>query len=123
MKRKKTPHQDIPCPDYTILLPKSLADLLHQKQDDRYTKYEAFRYLIEKQAIASLGIETDNAASGNAPCMMTTTITQLSEDWGWHRHTVKAFLEELASLQVLRLTKGSDGYNLCFCASLFPSIV
>ena len=122
MKRKKTPHQDIPCPDYTVLLPKSLADLLHQKQDDRYSKYEAFRYLIEKQAITGLGIEVANLDPENTPCVMTTTITQLSEDWGWHRHTVSAFLDELVKMGYMTKEKGGDGFKLSFSPELFQCI-
>ena len=116
MTRKRINPQDAPCPEYTILLPKNLAEFLHQKQDERYSKFEAFRYLIELQAAHGLG--TDEVT----PVTMIVTITQLSEDWAWHRHTVSAFLDELVKMGYLTKVKGGDGFKLTFSPELFLKI-
>ena len=116
MTRKRINPKDTPCPDYKLLLPKSLADFLHQKQDERYSKFEAFRYLIELQAALGLGIEND------AQSQICITITQLSEDWGWHRHTVSAFLDELVKMGYMTKEKGGDGFKLSFSPELFQCI-
>ena len=41
----------LPCPPYTHPLPKPLADVLRHRYGERYTRYNAFRYLLEKQAL------------------------------------------------------------------------
>ena len=89
MSKKKNKTIELVCPYYVHSLPKELADILHQRQDDRFPKFEAFRYLMEKQALTYL--ESD----GKAQSSFLVTITQLSLDWKWHRHTVTAFLEDL----------------------------
>lgn len=106
MTRKKTAAQGRPCPAYAHAMPKRLADLLHQKQGDRYTKFEAFRYLCERQARQ----ENESVDSTSSP--FTVTITQLSVDWGWHRHTVTAFLENLAGLGILSIEKNTSSFSL-----------
>ena len=86
MKRTKPTQPGHPCPDYIHSLPKKLADTLHSKSKDRYTKYDAFHYLMERQAVHT----SDQSKNHTRP--FTVTITELSVDWGWHRHTVTAFL-------------------------------
>ena len=81
MKRTKPTQPGHPCPDYIHSLPKKLADTLHSKSKDRYTKYDAFHYLMERQAVHT----SDQSKNHTRP--FTVTITELSVDWGWHRHT------------------------------------
>ena len=84
---------------YTHDLPKDLADFLHQKPEEKYNRYEAFRFLIEMQARKS-------AESGSlSPVPFDVTLTNLSDTWGWHRHTVALFLEGLQRLRVVSFTK------------------
>lgn len=84
---------------YTHDLPKDLADFLHQKQDEKYNRYEAFRFLLEMQAKKS-------AECGSAsPVPFDVTLTNLSDTWGWHRHTVGLFLAGLEKLGVISFKK------------------
>ena len=106
MTKKKSLKQGPPCPAYEHSLPKTLADLLHQKQGERYTKYEAFRYLCERQAL-----QAASDPSG-CPTPFTVTITDLSLDWGWHRHTVTDFLEKLSGLGMLTVEKTTTSFHL-----------
>ena len=89
------------CPDYTHILPKHLADYLHTRGEEKYSKFEAFRYLMERQAVQKLN------PSENRTGAFTVTVTQLSEDWGWHRHCVSAFLDNLSKLGYLTQEKHS----------------
>ena len=82
------------------------ADALHQKPGERYSKYEAFRYLCERQAVHS----SDQSRNHTGP--FTVTITELSVDWGWHRHTVTAFLGKLVALDYLTVEKTQTGFSL-----------
>ncbi len=88
-------------------MPKRLADVLHQRTGERYTKFDAFRYLMEHQAVQSPDL------SGICTTPFSVTITQLSDDWGWHRHTVTSFLESLVSLGYLTIEKTKTDFKLC----------
>lgn len=110
MTKKKEKVQAIPCPDYTHSLPKELADLLHQKPDTRYTKFEAFRYLMEQQALQM----KEKSADTIQPFIVT--VTQLASLWNWHRHTVTVFLDDLMVLGIITKEKIYDGFKLCFTA-------
>ena len=72
MKRTKPTQPGHPSPDYIHSLPKKLADTLHSKSKDRYTKYDAFHYLMERQAAHT----TDQSKNHTRP--FTVTITELS---------------------------------------------
>ena len=111
MSQKET----LPCPDYTHQLPKKLADFLHQRQDVKYNKFEAFRYLLELQATASA--EQDAAA----PVPVTLPLTVLAEEWGWHRHTVGAFLEGLEKLGFVTLQRSRSSSTFTLTTLSFPA--
>jgi DNA-binding MarR family transcriptional regulator len=106
MKRIKQTRPALECPDYIHVLPKKLADTLHQKTGERYTKFEAFRYLMQRQAVE------DPDKSENHDGSFEVTITELSVDWGWHRHTVTAFLQKLVRLGYLTVEKTSSSFRL-----------
>jgi len=108
MTKKKEKVQAPACPDYTHSLPKELADLLHQKPDTRYSRYEAFRYLMEQQALKM----ADQALAQMQPFVVT--VTQLASLWNWHRHTVSVFLDDLMLLGVITKEKIYDGFKICF---------
>ena len=84
---------------YTHDLPKDLADFLHQKPEEKYNRFEAFRFLLELQARKSA------ECASSSPVPFDVTLTNLSETWGWHRHTVGLFLEGLEKLGVISFTK------------------
>ena len=106
MKRIKQTKPAPECPDYIHVLPKKLADTLHQKPGARYNKYEAFRYLMERQALQ------DPDGSGKHTGPFEVTLTELSIDWGWHRHTVTAFLQKLVRMGYLSVEKTTTGFWL-----------
>ena len=106
MKRTKPKDPARPCQDYIHSLPKKLADVLHQSGGDKYTKFEAFRDLMQRQAVQN----SDESKNHTRP--FTVTITELSVDWGWHRHTVTAFLGKLVALDYLTVEKTPTGFSL-----------
>ena len=106
MKRIKQTKPAAECPDYSHVLPKKLADTLHQKTGERYNKFEAFRYLMERQA------KQDPDGSGQHTGPFEVTITELSLDWGWHRHTVTAFLQKLVRMGYLSVEKTTSSFKL-----------
>ena len=67
----------------------------------RFTRFDAFRSLLERQAAEN------EAHPDTRPCRFEVTHTALAKEWGWHRHTVVTFfqnLEEIGVLQVQRTT-------------------
>ena len=42
--------------------------------------------------------------------------------WGWHRHTVSAFLEKLSALEYLTIEKVTNGFNLHLIALFVPDL-
>ena len=117
MSKKKNKTIELVCPYYVHSLPKELADILHQRQDDRFPKFEAFRYLMEKQALTYLDSDVKAQSS------FLVTITQLSLDWKWHRHTVTAFLEDLKKAGFLTIEKSREGFTIAFTNLSIPSVI
>ena len=105
---------DRTCPDYTITISKQTADILHQKPEDRVSRYDAFRQLVELAA--------HNQSHGNPESedgTATVRISALADTWHWHRHTVKTFLDELTETGALAYEKTPDGVCLSLiCLSL-----
>ena len=116
MKRRKQLKKTLKCPDYIHCLPKRLADVLHQRTGERYSRFDAFRDLMERQAIQA----SDLSRSLADP--IEVTITELSVDWGWHRHTVTAFLESLTTLGYLTVEKTVTCFRLLLTDLLIPDI-
>lgn len=116
MRKNKTTEPERKCPDYIHSLPKKLADLLHQPGGERYTKFEAFRDLMQRQAVQN----SDESKNHTRPFFVT--VSELSVEWGWHRHTVSAFLEKLVALEYLTVEKVTNGFNLHLNALYVPDL-
>ncbi|MDO5443715.1 MAG: hypothetical protein Q4G10_08600 [Bacteroidia bacterium] len=99
--------QEQMCPDYTITISKQMADILRARQDDRVSRFDAFRHLVELCALnqASGGSDSDAASA-------TVRISALADAWHWHRHTAKTFLDELVETGALTYEKTPTGVSL-----------
>ena len=106
MRKNKTAEPERSCPDYIHSLPKKLADVLHQPSGDRYTKFEAFRDLMQRQAVQN----SDESKNHTSPFFVT--VSELSVLWGWHRHTVTAFLQKLVRMGYLSVEKTTSSFKL-----------
>ena len=106
MRKNKTAEPESSCPDYIHSLPKKLADVLHQPSGDRYTKFEAFRDLMQRQAVQN----SDESKNHTSPFFVT--VSELSVQWGWHRHTVTAFLQKLVRMGYLSVEKTTSSFKL-----------
>ena len=96
MKRKRKPFAAIPCSKYQHPLTKALAGVLQQTQGERFTRFDAFRSLLERQAA-----QNDSLPEGGTR-RFSVTYTGLAEEWGWHRHTVVSFFQSLEEIGVVR---------------------
>ena len=107
MKRKRKPFAAIPCSKYQHPLTKALAGVLQQTQGERFTRFDAFRSLLERQAA-----QNDSLPEGGAQ-RFSVTYTGLAEEWGWHRHTVGTFLESLEAIGVVQMERTTVSVWLC----------
>ena len=89
----------------------ALLQFLRSNNSDRFTKLDAFCDLIGRMSGQS------KASKGSSPSVVsplcygvfTGSISELAQDWHWHRATVRSFLDGLESLGILsRELKGRD---------------
>ena len=99
MRKKRKAFTAIKCPGYSHPLTKQLAGVLKQTQGERFTRFDAFRSLLERQAAAN------EAHPDSRPCRFDVTHTALAEEWGWHRHTVVTFFQSLEEIGVIRMER------------------
>ncbi len=103
MRKNKKKEPALPCPPYTHPLPKPLADILRHPHGERYTRFNAFRSLLEMQAL--------HLWAGGDPDerRLAVTVSALARRWGWHRHSVTDFLRKLEAAGAVTIEKG-EGY-------------
>ena len=96
----------------------ALWNLLLQgvKKQPKYSRLEAFRDLMQRQAVQN----SDESKNHTSPFFVT--VSELSVLWGWHRHTVSAFLEKLSALEYLTIEKVTNGFNLHLIALFVPDL-
>ncbi len=86
----------IPKENIKVSLSVGFLASLQDQHNERYSKHEAFCYLLDKacEHYVPKSIGKD-MADQLEHFQFITTKTQLAEDWHWHRATVRQFLEKL----------------------------
>lgn len=88
-----------------ILVDKPLLDYLRSKCDGKFTKLDAFCYLLDKAMAAPAHQRCDDASTDVATVRtlhpFEVTVTDLAKSWNWHRATTRKFLTELAEMGLL----------------------
>ena len=86
----------IPKENIKVSLSVGFLASLQDRHNERYSKHEAFCYLLDKACEhyvpKSIGKDMADQLEN---FQFITTKTQLAEDWHWHRATVRQFLEKL----------------------------
>ena len=92
----------------------ALLHFLRSKNTERFTKLDAFCYLIGKMSEQAKAHKGDSATDVSPLChgSFTGSISELASDWHWHRATVRSFLDGLESLGVI--TRKLDGRDYTF---------
>lgn len=74
-----------------------LLDFLKEKPTERFTKYEAYCYMLNKACVQYI---PDNFPCEGIPPLKESQFiiskTELAEVWHWHRATVRSFLDKLS---------------------------
>ena len=86
---------------------------LQDRHNERYSKYEAFCYLLDKACEhympKAVSKEVADELKG---FQFITTKTQLAEDWHWHRATVRQFLEKLTEHGLINCKEFDTKYTI-----------
>ena len=82
----------------------ALLQFLRSKNTERFTKLDAFCYLIGKMSGQDKAHKGDSSKDISPLCHgeFTGSISELANDWHWHRATVRSFLDGLESLGVIK---------------------
>ena len=76
---------------------------LQDRHNERYSKHEAFCYLLDKACEHYVPKSiTKDMADQLEDFQFITNKTQLAEDWHWHRATVRQFLEKLTGYGLMQ---------------------
>ena len=81
----------------------ALLQFLRSKNTERFTKLDAFCYLIGKMSEQTKAHKGDSSTDISPLCHggFAGSISELANDWHWHRATVRSFLDGLESLGVI----------------------
>lgn len=82
----------------------ALLQFLRSKNTERFTKLDAFCYLIGKMSGQGKAHKGDSSKDISPLCHgeFTGSISELANDWHWHRATVRSFLDGLESHGVIK---------------------
>lgn len=84
----------IPKENIKVSLSVDFLAYLQDRHNERYSKHEAFCYLLDKACEHYMPkAVSKEVADELKDFQFVTTKTQLAEDWHWHRATVRQFLE------------------------------
>ena len=86
---------------------------LQDRHNERYSKHEAFCYLLDKACERYLPKSVKKeVADIMGDFQFITTKTQLAEDWHWHRATVRQFLEKLTEHGLINCKEFDTKYTI-----------
>ena len=82
----------------------ALLQFLRSKNTERFTKLDAFCYLIGKMSGQDKAHKGDSSSDVSPLCYggFIGSISELANDWHWHRATVRSFLDGLESLGIIK---------------------
>ena len=82
----------------------ALLQFLRSKNTERFTKLDAFCYLIGKMSEQAKAHNGDSSTDISPLCLgsFNGSSSELAYDWHWHRATVRSFLDGLESLGVIK---------------------
>lgn len=82
-----------------------VLEYLSEKVGDRKTKMEAYLDLMYKANDGFVSPFLRKKESDLGPCQCHVNISDLASDWGWHRATVRSFLDRLEQFSQIEREK------------------
>lgn len=109
----------IPKENIKVSLSVGFLASLQDRHNERYSKHEAFCYLLNKACEhyvpKAVSKEVADELGG---FQFITTKTQLAEDWHWHRATVRQFLEKLTEHGLMNSKEFDTKYTIITMMSM-----
>ena len=103
----------IPKENIKVSLSVGFLASLQDRHNERYSKHEAFCYLLDKACEHYVPkAVSKEVADELKDFQFITTKTQLAEDWHWHRATVRQFLEKLTEHGLMNSKEFETKYTL-----------
>lgn len=103
-----------------LALGAELIDCLRSKGNHRFTRYDAFVWMMEHIQKGVAVRDADGVVVNSAP--YSASYKRLAEDWNWERHTVQSFIEELTALSVITSKRQGNVYVFSSARSLTNSL-
>ena len=90
---------------------RSLLEYLKPKQEDRFSKLEAFCDLLSRASNGASSCMCGDKKVDLLPGQFVATVSDLARTWQWQRATVRQFLEGLVTLMLMTcLTSASCSF-------------
>ena len=103
----------IPKDNIKVSLSVGFLASLQDRHNERYSKHEAFCYLLDKACEHYMPkAVSKEVADELKDFQFVTTKTQLAEDWHWHRATVRQFLEKLTEHGLIHCKEFETKYTI-----------
>ena len=103
----------IPKENIKVSLSVGFLASLQDRHNERYSKHEAFCYLLDKAYEHYIPkAVSKEVADKLGDFQFITTKTQLAEDWHWHRATVRQFLEKLTEHGLMNSKEFDTKYTI-----------
>ena len=103
----------IPKENIKVSLTVGFLASLQDRHNERYSKHEAFCYLLDKACEHYVPkAVSKEVADELGDFQFITTKTQLAEDWHWHRATVRQFLEKLTEHGLINSKEFETKYTI-----------
>ena len=103
----------IPKENIKVSLSVGFLASLQERHNERYSKHEAFCYLLDKACEHYMPkAVSKEVADELKDFQFITTKTKLAEDWHWHRATVRQFLEKLTEHGLIHCQEFETKYTI-----------
>ena len=103
----------IPKENIKVSLSVGFLASLQDRHNERYSKHEAFCYLLDKACEHYVPKAVNKEVADElGDFQFVTTKTQLAEDWHWHRATVRQFLEKLTEHGLMNSKEFETKYTI-----------
>lgn len=96
---------------------RSLLEYLKPKQEDRFSKLEAFCDLLSRASNGATSCMSGDKKVDLLPGQFVATVSDLARTWQWQRATVRQFLEGLVTLGQVQMVPFVKSYifTVCMC--------
>lgn len=85
-----------------------LIDCLKTKTNHKYSRYDAFVWLVEKISCNNKNYNTPKAPVKSND--FTASYIRLADEWKWTRQTVQKFIEELVQLSIISIKRQGNTF-------------